>query len=67
VSQLRGDCDDSKAAQCGETFHNVSHKLPLNYPQGSALRADKARELKVALYKHHSFFMRPVKISQEAT
>lgn len=28
VSHLRGDCGDGKAAQCGETLHYVSQKLP---------------------------------------
>ncbi|KAK3569596.1 hypothetical protein QTP86_002532 [Hemibagrus guttatus] len=38
-----------------------------NYPLGSALRAEKARELKAALGKQQSFFTRPAKKSQKAT
>lgn len=44
------------------TCHKSYHA---NYPQGSAIRAEKARELKAALGQ--SFFTRPAKKSQEAT
>lgn len=64
---------------CGTTVatakrHNVErhfttcHKnYHVNYPPGSALRTEKARELKAALGKQQSFFTRPVKNSQKAT
>uniref|UniRef100_A0A8C9YYR3 SPIN-DOC-like zinc-finger domain-containing protein n=1 Tax=Sander lucioperca TaxID=283035 RepID=A0A8C9YYR3_SANLU len=64
---------------CGATVatakrHNVErhfttcHKsYHANYPPGSALRAEKACELKAALGKQQSFFTRPVKKSQKAT
>ncbi|KAJ8280743.1 hypothetical protein GJAV_G00058480 [Gymnothorax javanicus] len=46
------------------TCHKSYHA---NYPPGSALRAEKARELKAALNKQQSFFTRPAKNSQKAT
>ncbi|KAI7790228.1 hypothetical protein IRJ41_001037 [Triplophysa rosa] len=64
---------------CGATvatakWHNVErhfttcHKsYHANYPPGSALRTEKACELKAALGKQQSFFTRPAKKSQKAT
>lgn len=64
---------------CGATVatakrHNVErhfttcHKsYHANYPPGSALRAEKACELKAALGKQQSFFTRTAKKSQKAT
>ena len=64
---------------CGATVatakrHNVerhfttNHKnYNANYPPGSALRAEKALELKTALGKRQDFFTRPAKESQKAT
>ncbi|CAI5638895.1 unnamed protein product [Oreochromis niloticus] len=46
------------------TCHTSYHA---NYPKGSTLRAEKARELKAGLSKQQSFFTRPVKSSQKAT
>ncbi|KAG7489523.1 general transcription factor II-I repeat domain-containing protein 2-like [Solea senegalensis] len=46
------------------TCHTSYHA---NYPPGSALRTEKARELKAALCKQQSFFTRPDKNSQKAT
>ena len=46
------------------TCHTSYHA---NYPPGSALRAERARELKAALCKQQYFFTRQVKNSQKAT
>lgn len=64
---------------CGATVatakrHNVERHFTTrhesynaNYPPGSALRAEKARELKAALDKQQSFFTKPAKKSRKAT
>ena len=63
---------------CGATVatakrHNVErhfathNSYQANYPAGSALRAEKARELKAALGKQQSFFTKPAKNSIKAT
>ena len=44
--------------------HKIYHA---NYPPGSTLQAEKVCELKAALGKQQSFFMRPMKNSQKAT
>ena len=46
------------------TCHKSYHA---NYPPGSTLSAEKARELKAVLGKLQSFFTRPLKNSQKAT
>ncbi|KAG7520096.1 hypothetical protein JOB18_023114 [Solea senegalensis] len=73
---VRGSC---VCFICGATVaiakrHNVERHFTTchtsyhaNYPPGSALRAERARELKAALCKQQSFFTRPVKNSQKAT
>ena len=62
MSHLRGDCGNV------ERHFDTCHKsYNANYPHGSTLRAEKARELKAALGKQQSFFTRPVKKSQKAT
>ena len=51
-----------------ERHFNTCHKSYHDkYPPASALRAEKARELKTALGKQQSFFTRPAKNSQKAT
>lgn len=61
VSLLRGDCGvERHFRMCHTSYH-------ANYPPDSALRAEKARELKAGLSKQQSFFTRPVKNSQKAT
>lgn len=51
-----------------ERYFTTCHKsYHANYPPGSALWAEKARELKAALGKQQSFFTRPAKKSQKAT
>ncbi|KAK7915897.1 hypothetical protein WMY93_011658 [Mugilogobius chulae] len=64
---------------CGSTVaipkrHNVERhyttahpSFHTNFPAGSALRVEKARELKAALVKQQSFFTRPGKKSKKAT
>lgn len=46
------------------TCHTSYHA---NYPPGSAVRAEKVRDLMAALSKQQSFFTRPLKRSQKAT
>lgn len=46
----------------GERHFTTCHKsYHANYPPGSALRTEKAHELKAALGKQQSFFTRPAK------
>ncbi|CAL9703596.1 unnamed protein product [Knipowitschia caucasica] len=47
-----------------QTTHGSFHQ---NFPPKTALRAEKARELKAALTKQQSFFTRPLKKAQKAT
>lgn len=50
-----------------ERYFKTCHKCyQANYPLGSALREEKAGELKAALGNQQSFFTRPAKMSQKA-
>ena len=51
-----------------ERHYQTTHgSLNTNFPPKTALRAEKARELKAALTKQQTFFTRPLKKAKKAT
>lgn len=57
----------SKRRNVERHFRTCNKIFNVNYPPGSAMRTEKVSGLKAALDKQQTFFIRPVKKSQNAT